>query len=337
MKKVLPIADPPIKSYLHHAYALSVLATSESYLPWFHSNYIQWHFKKNFSDNPFSDYFNFYYYPFTEINIPHLQTLKIDRAVLENKHPIDVDVITGLIDQNYYICTYVDEYYIPNRSTYRTQHFKHDILVYGYDRNEQIFHVLGFDQDGQFRGTTVSFGDFMDGHVNGLYPEHWWTSFIFPTRLNVEAEYSFNLKLVVELLEDYLESKDSSIRLAMQFQPPRDSVFGLACYEYIDKCLERVENGKFFIDYRMPSVLWEHKHCMRLRLDYMHRLGIVNGDVCLQYAQVEADALRARNFMLKAFVTNELSIIAKVRQLARSVQEKEKKILYPLLNELQSQ
>lgn len=337
MKKVLPIADPPIKSYLHHAYALSVLATTDAYLPWFHSNYIQLHFNQKFKDHRFSDYFNFYYYPFTEVNIPNLQTLKIDRSILTGHNRLDIDFLTQFIDQGYYVCTYVDEYYIPNRLAYRTYHFKHEIFVYGYDRAEQVFHVLGFDRERVFQATTVSFEDFMEGHVNGYYPEHWWTNFIFPTRLKDEAAYPFNLQLVTGLLEDYLTSRSSDIRLAMHYKLSSDSVFGLACYDWIDKCLEMMENGTFFIDYRVPSVLWEHKYCMRLRLEYMHRLGIVDRELCQQYAKVESDALRARNLMLKAFVLNELSIISKVRQLVKSVHEQEVDLLFPLLHDLKKE
>jgi hypothetical protein len=333
LQKVLPIADPPIKSYLHHAYGLSVLATSTKYLPWFYSNYIQLYFDVNFIENRYSDYFNFFYYPFNEVNIPNLQTLKIDRSILENKDRLDVNFFMRLIDKGYYIYTFVDEYYIPNRLVYKKKNLTHDIFLFGYDSSKQFFNVLGFDQDLIFNVSTVSFKDFIEAHAHGYNKDAWWTQFIFPTRLNNTIEYPFNLELVTGLLEDYLESKDSNIRLSMYYKP-RNNIFGLKCYEYIDRFLQMVESGSFPIDYRVPCVLLEHKQIMKLRLNYMNGLGIVESDVCKKYAQIETEALIARNLMLKAFITKDLSIIPKVRQFIKSIYEKEINILFPLLKAL---
>lgn len=337
LKKVLPIADPPIKSYLHHAYGLSILATRNDYLPWFHSNYIQWYFDKNFMNNRYVDYFNFFYYPYVEVNFPHLDRLKIDRMML-SEDELNVDFFARLIDMGYYVCTYVDEYYIPNRVAYHNYNLKHEILIHGYDRTAQVFHVLGFDQERVYRSTTVPFNDFMEAHDHGYEGKEdlFWRRYIIPARLFDNAEYSFNIELVTVLLEDYLESKNSNIRISMSTQSPRDSVFGLKCYEYVDQVLALMEKGEFFIDYRIPTLIWEHKHCMNMRLNYMHSLGLVDRNVCDQYAQVEADALTARNTILRAFVTNQLSIISKVRQLVKSVHDKERAVLYPLLQQLKS-
>lgn len=337
VKKILPVADPPIKSYLHHAYGLSILATRSDYLPWFHSNYIQWHFDKNFMNDRYSDYFNFFYYPYVEVNMPHMEKLKLDRTIM-SENELNVDFFIRLIDEGYYVCTYVDEYYVPNRVAYQNYHLKHEILVYGYDRTEQVFHVLGFDRERAFRPTTVSIDDFMEAFEYGYGgdDDFFWRKYIIPARLFDHAEYAFNLKLVTNLLEDYLESRESNIRIAMYIQPPRDSVFGLKCYEYLDRLLELIEKGEFFIDYRVPSLLWEHKHCMNMRLQYMHSIGLIDKDICDRYAQVEADALTARNTMLRAFVTNQLSIIPRVRKLVKSVHEKETAVLVPLLQHLKT-
>ena len=43
MEKLLPLQDPPIRAYYHHAIPLSILATREDHLPWLYSNYIQLH------------------------------------------------------------------------------------------------------------------------------------------------------------------------------------------------------------------------------------------------------------------------------------------------------
>jgi len=338
MKKILPIADPPIKSYLHHAYGLSILATSDAYLPWFYSNYIQVFFDKHYRENPYVDYYNFFYYPYVEINIPHLERLKFDRAMLTEEQ-LNADFICRLIDLGYYICLYADEYYIPDRVAYKNFHFKHEVLIFGYDREERIFHILGFNRERVYGATTVPIDDLMEAFSHGYDGDGdlFWRKYIIAARLFRDTVYPFNLKLITDLLEDYLESRESNSRVAMYIQPPRDCVFGLASYAYIDEALELMERGEFFIDYRLPSVIWEHKQCMTKRLQYMHGLGLVDQDVCDQFAKVEDIALKARNTMLKAFVTNQRSIISRIREMVQSIHEQEKAILVPLLQHLKSQ
>jgi hypothetical protein len=48
---------------------------------------------------------------------------------------------------------WIDEYYIPERTRYKRDHFKHDLLVYGYDDENKMFTVIGYGVNRHYRKT----------------------------------------------------------------------------------------------------------------------------------------------------------------------------------------
>ena len=55
-----------------------------------------------------------------------------------------VEVMKAALDQNCYLMLMVNERYIPDREVYGCFDRNHDIMVYGYDDEKQVFHTASF-------------------------------------------------------------------------------------------------------------------------------------------------------------------------------------------------
>ena len=74
-----------------------------------------------------------------------------------------VEVMKAALDQNCYLMLMVNERYIPDREVYGCFDRNHDIMVYGYDDEKQVFHTASFifrNSQRNFDLQEVSYHDF---------------------------------------------------------------------------------------------------------------------------------------------------------------------------------
>jgi len=66
----------------------------------------------------------------------------------------------------YYVDIHLDQYYLPKDDEYghESVHFYHDTLVFGYDREQKTFDILGYTPF--FWAETVSFEQFDQAYRN---------------------------------------------------------------------------------------------------------------------------------------------------------------------------
>lgn len=301
-KRVLPIKTLYLTSYQHHT-LLSITSCYDETLPWFFSNYIQLRFNKvihSYSE----DYFNFYDYDFTVHRWPWLEEQKIGRDILSLFDTDIVSFIEECIKKEYYVYTYADEYFIPKRLSYLKKHNTHDLLLYGYDEIEETLNVLGFDEISKLRETKVNFSDFRSAFTQARIKDD-WEKYLFLFRFKKDARYNFDIHLVVDLLEDYLHGRDTSRRNAM-FRNPMNAVFGMNIYrEFKAHVLALCSGKRELFDIRPYHVLWEHKKCMVLRIEYLIHEGFLERGcpILLDFKEIERECLALRNVCIKYNIT----------------------------------
>ncbi|MDP4147672.1 MAG: hypothetical protein Q8936_24925, partial [Bacillota bacterium] len=266
--KVLPFSIPPIIGYQMHAFPLTVVLDNEECLPWFYSNYIQLFCKEQFTGT-FFDFFNLntgewlnFCYP----GSPHVIYNAVDPVVLYTGGVNVTEFLMNYIDRGYYICIFLDEFHIPGKRPYQKSRFNHDSLIFGYDSKEGYFHTAGFDNTGAYTRSILSFEDFEKAHLSSDIE----TCLIVLFKKNTDIKYEFDLKLVTEMLEDYVKSRNSSERLRMLRNPEKDIVYGIGIYKQLIKYIEVLAETDIEFDHIKPfHILWEHKKCMLLRLKYI--------------------------------------------------------------------
>ncbi len=153
----LELQQPPINCYLHHAYPLTVAMSHKDFNSWFLSNYIQLEYSVQ------SKTINFLTYPIcgTSCLCPLLDYKILDLEFIYISNIDIFDFIKTSINLGYYVMTYTDEFSIPERISYvRKIHFRHDIMIYGYDSDKSLFNVIGYNEKLKYTSSCVSFSEF---------------------------------------------------------------------------------------------------------------------------------------------------------------------------------
>ncbi len=335
MRKKLPLGEPPVKCFLYDAYPLSILSVKEDYKPWFYCNYIQLCCNnKIYNDGtPFLEFFK----PNQEFQIPFLRTQCLDWGSFV-KNPINgIDYIISAINDGYYFYSFADEYYMPDRSMYRKHHFIHDIFVFGYDDEKKEFQILGYDDKEQFATSLISYRAFQDAFLSKADDlRQLWNDRIFLFQYNPEAKYYFDIQVVIELISEYLDSGNSDMRYRSFHNPTNKFVFGIKIYDSLIEYYQLLSAEQVKYDARIPFLLWEHKKCMRDRINYLIEIEkYQNLDNCLKaYKKIENDAKTLLSIMLVYKYKKNSSYLTKIISILRQIRAEEVVILKKLLSKL---
>ena len=147
-KVILPIyVTPEIREIHTSAYIISML-----------------HSHKNYSDDWLLKYciktiFTESYQGVLTYKISPIWYIKYfkSRIILFCKKNKFIEVVRKKIDEGYYCIVCVNEFYIPNRISYKKKYFEHDILLYGYDNKKSCFYSIAYNMNGEYKTDTVSF------------------------------------------------------------------------------------------------------------------------------------------------------------------------------------
>lgn len=311
MKKEIELVNPPITSYSTIANLMSLLwGHREKTMPWICDNFIQLYstpvnesliIRKAYFEQEWANFYDFVgtdNYLLTE-QCPFVNTCKMDRRSLQ----IDVftDFLERQIDTGYYVEVLLDNYYISSSESFKSEHYTHQTLLYGYDNEAKTVFAADFYNHGKFVFTTISYNEVDEAYRACVFDKNtpMWKTHIFSNRY-VDYDYIPNLALMRTSLQDYLEGKDSFNKYFRSFDHRNMEIFfGL---EYYDRLLRHCEEQKH-LDRRAFHVLYDRKIIMKLRVEYLLLKNIIhstNYDILEQADSLANISLVVRNLVIKS-------------------------------------
>ncbi len=328
--KILPLAKPRMYSYSSHATALAIMANDDDYLPWFYSNYIQLCGLKDYKvvfDLPLDFYMgprkdsNYY------VNTNWLTFMCTTRQLVESTCGDIVKYLIACIDQDQYVALHIDEYYMEDRWAYRTRKWDHENLIFGYDLERRMFHIIGFKgTNRKFEASEISFEAFEQAyaHIDDVPPNDWRSQILLYRKVNREdgpfkGYYAFDLDLVIRTLEEYLASENASKKFGMFQSELSYLAFGLEVYDSIKNNLPA-----YWSDYRPMHVLLEHKSCMVERIQYLRDNGYLDEE---EYANLHDSYSRMVRTCMVMRSTQ-------IRYIASKDRDKDRHLLDKIMTEL---
>jgi len=246
---------PEVISYAHHAFPLGMIRQNSCSEMWFVSNYIYLYSRPG--ENMFNFLVEYVNNPF--IDMRHIYKDEFDwicqKASLEEW--IKKEVVQG--------CAFeimVDYYYLPSSKFYHNEHKMHEILVIGFDNDDCYYwdYVKGI-----YKESVCKWKEIVPHEDELLYGEGIKAKIIKPKN----STYIFRLESVVEQLKDYLESRNVYEKIALwgDHYRYRKCTYGMDCTKML---INYLNNNKYKrIDYRYINVFYEHKKCMRIRMEYI--------------------------------------------------------------------
>ncbi|MDN4066692.1 hypothetical protein QYF50_02200 [Paenibacillus vini] len=337
-RKVLPTSNPLVKCYLYDACPLSIVANTEDYLEWFYSNYIQLFCSKNILED--GSFFLEFYEKNQAFTSPWLKSQHMSGDALAKTQQDIIKFIIDHIDLGYYFYGHLDDFYVSFRKGYQTYHFLHDLMIYGYDEEESKFFVLAYDKNALFGHFEISFAKFEQGFMqnHSIINMPYWYDWVYLFKFNDYGQYDFDLKLVEELLHDYLFGINSSEkhRSSSNPWPNKNKAFGKEVYPYLKKYFKHLLNHEIEFDIRITSILIEHKKCMLERIKFIHEKGYLQDLIPLyeRYAEVEKKFNIFHGLMIKYKVTGKRAYIDNIVNSLDDIALKEQLILLELLEKI---
>ncbi|MGI6668577.1 MAG: hypothetical protein ACOX4M_03895 [Acetivibrionales bacterium] len=323
----LPLAKSPIIGLQYIAYSLGITLYDKGSLPWYYSNFIQL-----FSGDTFNTAMDFYpawfdTNPWLEYHVFQKEIMKYGNINLHG-------FIKDCIDHKIYFCSAFDEYYVPCRAFYRNKHYCHDFLIYGYDTARKEYLLMGFNEKRLYKSTRITFAQFEEAFFSGTaMPEY-----VHLVKRKEGFKYDFNLRLVCELLEDYLYRKNTSERYTNSIRGTvlTGLCWGLDVYKRLRKYFNSLICGNVLYDIRPLHILYEHKKSMVSRLKYMYENNYIDDCSYLYegYKSLEKETIMLRNLQLKYSATSDKKLLDRIVDTLTKIEKKEEGLLEILIGKV---
>lgn len=346
MKK-LPVNYPMITSWQWHATLFSILSDDENAKKWIFSNYIQlrcYNIQEIFTGDdmlltdmmPGSSSLK---------QCPYLVFSLLTKEQIESYCGNIIDFIIKTIDLEGYVYGVFDEAKILCDAEVDYK-FPHELFIYGYNRDEEVFYVGDFTFRDHYSYNTVSFADLERGYeVITEQDDHMFKDdymgkrglYVIIKNSDVPC-YELDIELVKTNLKEYLNSQDSKNHFRMMRNRFDDTTFGIKVYDkvlaQIDKQL-RAEEPDF--DIRALHVMYDHKVLMYQRILYLMNNGYLkyNQETLDEYETVVVNMLTARNLLVRISITDEIEASVRFKTYLNKAKEKEISILFKVLSELE--
>lgn len=284
--------DIPVRSYLDYAFPLSIVAPDAHHRARLLESFIQLFFPDD-------------KLPYDRVlMMPALRTPDWERLGLIGTETIEthsrrlrrpealLDLLTRHLADGRYVEIHLDEFFLPRRPCHGRMHSVHDNMLIGYDLTARTFQLAGYSTD--YEQYPVSWDDVLRAFYH--MPRGQLGRRMIRTIWRREGRSQrFDLRGMAAQLADYVASRQTltprEMRRARLYRKARrfTGAWGLDTYEAFRAYVRRQSAAREPIDLRSTRTLWEHKACMRDRLQYLEDEGLVSADAghALAYAEVE--------------------------------------------------
>lgn len=326
IKIVLPIEErPAIVSKNIHAIRLSIIQKCDEFgINYIYNNYIQLFFKIERKGHATFDYV----FPKYK-DLSTFRTCSVDKPTFTiNSINIKDFIIRGLLCKKY-IITSVDEYYIPNRPAYNKFNFGHDVLLYGYDSQNNIFHIIGYTDSGYYQPSTINCDEFVIAYLNS-----YGNKSIELVETVSYYHHRIEKDLIIASLEDYINSGNKSRLFDKSKWLEDGETYGIETIDKVKTYLNDVANSQINSDKRILYTLMEHKKIMLDRYKHLHDYKIIYEDkeVEKMLCEIYNKSRISFNLFLKYLISEDISILSRIEKILDCIKSIEIKVIPQFIN-----
>jgi len=287
----LSLTEPILHVYPHHANLNAILLTSDYELPMVFNSYIPLIYDKEIER---ADFLAGYDIEAHIMSYPLCMNHAVSRELAQRCGKNIIEFMETCIEDDYYIHCLVDTYYIhAYEETYGASHFMHNILLYGYDQQNQIFYAADCFTEGKYSFAEISYEEFERGFtISGF---DWLEGIrLIKKREAPHIGIWYDIPHLKEQITCYTEGTYvPSPVYAERKLTPDDSryAYGVSVYDETAACIQLAHEEQRNFDVRILYVLYDHAKlmaymakqlCLRGQLshaDEIHRLFCRLGDM----------------------------------------------------------
>lgn len=314
----LDMSEPIINTFNIYGSITSILK-EETCRDWLYNNFIQIRYVYDW------DTFFFDYHHLLMDNCPWLDHHCIPRHFLQSKWNSLSSFITESIDQGHYVYFYTDHYYISASGSYGKEHRWHEMFIYGYDRNRQVYLVADNFLNGKYVHAECPFDEVEKGYRSIQSDNQFFLNMHLFSKKEEEA-YIIDLPQIVRSIEHYMYSTPS---LDVSFK--EKTAFGIEAVKLITQkgpflsLTEPVFQTEKDLDRRAFHLFWEHKKLMLDRFKYLEDKFQFefSEEIIREYEGIVFDYKVLRNMALKFNLKKDRNLLIRIRNFIGVLIERE--------------
>ncbi len=288
----LPLTRPPFVAYLFLHFPLSILARCRAYLPWFYQTHVQWF------THPGED-LRLYVHPLSlshsltdalRLGCPLLDVQSVSTAAFLGTVTNPAEALVEYLRQGYYVQLDLDHYHLPFHVEYRRRHYLHEALIHGHEAGTG-FRSLAPDGAGRWGTQWLSAPVLLaamsaDASVYAAEaarmpggPPYWYEQAmagrprLFLFRYDGRRPPRLDAWSLVEQLQDYVDSANSSRRHRLVTPAREGGAWGLAAYGGLADAIDAAAAVGRGFPVGPMRLLLEHKQVMGERWRYLEAAG----------------------------------------------------------------
>lgn len=343
MKNMLPVVEPPIYNYLSHACYLSAILSNPNTYNWLYSNYIDLcleHNKKNIIKTDFYCGDQGWYITY----LGFIKHQKIHKKFI-SKHNVKVsELIKSSINSENYVITYLDEFFIEQKSSYKRNHYSHRFLIRGYDDLTETFFTGTWKGENNGFNTEfkIPYSNFEKAFLATLDEKD--LSFnsncvVLFSCSKMSFEYIIDYKSIYNSVFSYLESKNLLYKNGLYFNTYNNErfIFGLQIHDFLWENLKNLNYGNNTVTNFLPYfTLFQHKQLMQKRIYFLNNICTDNyiHESYIKYSEVVKMTSKCNNMILKVLLTKSSINVNSIVLLLKEIKKREMVALNLLLNHL---
>jgi len=309
-KKILKTRYPFITSFPTHANMLAILSGNPKNLDWFYNYYFQLSVD--------TDYHTRLDFDIAQVTMsylnacPYIDLYKVPRNFVKNKYSALKDFVIKTINEGLYLSFQVERNEIPAYNT--TRRGAHEIMLYGYDMDQCIFHIADFFT-GKYEFATATFEEVTAGFENCTSD---WFKGVLLFKKNRKAQYGINITRLKSIMTDYLTSQNTNKLIdhdLVMHNVGNKIVYGIEIYDELKSNLVDIMKKGWsasaeagWITHKNYHVLYDHKSFILSLLDRLNNGGFLkNYDYFRkEFTAIQNKALVLRNLIIKCFAKNDM-------------------------------
>lgn len=265
-KATLPlVAETESNTYLFYSTRLAMLRTSPNAVDYLMRFFLDLKIYYN------EEYVNFLFFE-EELEKMLVMQNKGYREVCEEGSILDF--VRKQLCKGSYVNIHLDEFYIQKKDYYGERHFVHENLIYGFDDENQVFYAYGMAERQQTEEFVISYEEFLLAYEKGKLFYFCGAGYLEQEGYDPITIYQIPASAACEFSEEIFVEKISAFLNPLENEQVEGDihVYGKNVYDWIlqDLTGEHVRN---IVDYRVVHLLYEHKCCIRSRLEYLRQRG----------------------------------------------------------------
>lgn len=337
MSEILKIIYPTITTYTQHAHLLAILENEPKANKWIFSNYIQLYANKNLSKNTWADF----YFPMPYETRPFeickwFEVQKnnvdcVDRFISKNDI---VNYVTELIDNEYYVHMMINYKFLSSSPYHKYNQDKiHDVLIYGYDSNENVFLCADF----MFGGEKYSFSKCTYNELRKAYDSElsknkksYMNNCIYSYKLKKKCDYEFHVNNILYGLKQYVNADFPEYWNGYNFCNKESIVCGILFYDAMVQYLLSFVDER--IDLRLFCLLRDHKKMMCKRLAFLQENLYCTEDYIEKYQNLVIECTLLINIAIKYNFTHREELLNRMAVKLMDIKNYEVTVLQGLIS-----